>query len=69
MLTLQLVYIMLYLHPTMYLLIPILQTAQNILYGHLHPTMYLLIQTSLKSMHNMLKYLHPTMYLLIRRKI
>ena len=45
MLTLQLVYIMLYLHPTMYLLIPILQTAQNILYGHLHPTMYLLILT------------------------
>ena len=65
MLTLQLVYIMLYLHPTMYLLIPILQTAQNILYGHLHPTMYLLILIHQHIVRLNYLNLHPTMYLLI----
>ena len=65
MLTLQLVYIMLYLHPTMYLLIPILQTAQIIMYGHLHPTMYLLIRSRARTSYLLQRYLHPTMYLLI----
>ena len=40
---------LLYLHPTMYLLIPVSKSRQYYACPHLHPTMYLLIPVIIKA--------------------
>ena len=55
----------LHLHPTMYLLIHLLQPIQKHEQHYLHPTMYLLILNFHFIYHLYKVYLHPTMYLLI----
>ena len=55
----------LHLHPTMYLLIPVIPINLLLLLIHLHPTMYLLIHIRLLVLCQYFHNLHPTMYLLI----
>ena len=56
---------LLYLHPTMYLLILCVRPLERQDYKHLHPTMYLLIPYPRFPKYNTAYHLHPTMYLLI----
>ena len=56
---------LLYLHPTMYLLIHKDEFNPIVVEPNLHPTMYLLIRKGSIIANSFVEYLHPTMYLLI----